>query len=92
MSKSAGASPRSATSCRQAALQQDQQGSYILVVGEDDLVEQRYVELGANFGTDVVVLSGTESGERVIVEGLQRVRIGQPVDPVPAAGAAAAGE
>ncbi len=74
----------------QAALQQDQQGSYVLVVGEGDLVEQRYVRLGSNFGTDVVVLSGAEEGERVIVEGLQRVRIGQPVEPVPAAAPAGA--
>ncbi|MBY6006386.1 efflux RND transporter periplasmic adaptor subunit [Salipiger bermudensis] len=74
----------------QAALQQDQQGSYVLVVGEGDLVEQRYVRLGSNFGTDVVVLSGAEEGERVIVEGLQRVRNGQPVEPVPAAAPAGA--
>ena len=68
----------------QAALQQDQQGSYVLVVGEDDLVEQRYVRLGRTLGTEIVVLSGAEAGEQVIVEGLQRVRIGQPVEPVPA--------
>ncbi|MBR9891191.1 efflux RND transporter periplasmic adaptor subunit [bacterium] len=74
----------------QAALQQDQQGSYVLVVGEDDLVEQRYVQLGDNLGADVVVLSGAEAGEQVIVEGLQRVRIGQPVEPVPAAAPAGA--
>jgi len=62
----------------------------VLVVGEDDLVEQRYVQLGDNLGADVVVLSGAEAGEQVIVEGLQRVRIGQPVEPVPAAAPAGA--
>ena len=79
----------------QAALQQDQQGSYVLVVGEDDLVEQRYVRLGRTLGTEIVVLSGAEAGEQVIVEGLQRVRIGQSVEPAPAtapAGAAATEE
>ena len=79
----------------QAALQQDQQGSYVLVVGEGDLVEQRYVRLGRTLSTEIVVLSGAEAGEQVIVEGLQRVRIGQPVEPVPAtapAGAAATEE
>ncbi len=65
----------------QAVLQQDQQGSYVLVVGEGDLLEQRYVQLGQNVGTDVVALFGVAENERVIVEGLQRVRIGVPVVP-----------
>lgn len=68
----------------QAALQQDQQGQFVLVVGEDGLVEQRYVTLGATSGTDVVVTGGLATGEQVIVEGLQRVRRGQPVEAVSA--------
>lgn len=66
----------------QAALQQDQQGSYVLVVDDTGLVEQRYVELGTNVGNDVVALSGVDAGEHVIVEGLQRVRVGQPVEAI----------
>lgn len=69
----------------QAAVQQDQQGSYVLVVDGEGLVDQRYLELGVNVGTDVVVLSGAQTGESVIVEGLQRVRAGQPVEAISAA-------
>lgn len=68
----------------QAALQQDQQGSYVLVVDDEGLVDQRYIELGTHVGTDVVVVSGAEAGESVIVEGIQRVRVGHPVEAVSA--------
>jgi len=57
-------------------------GKYIYVVGGDDVVEQRYVELGPE-GEDgtIVVLEGLKQGERYIVEGLLRARPGLPVTP-----------
>ena len=70
----------------QAAVQRDQRGPFVLTVGEDGLVEQRYLDLGKQVGTDFVVLGGVQEGESVIVEGLQRVRPGVPVTAV-AAGA-----
>ena len=66
----------------QSAVQRDQKGSFALVVGSEGLVEQRYVELGDQVETDVVVESGLQEGESVIVEGLQRVRPGVPVNAV----------
>ncbi len=69
----------------QAALQRDQKGAFVLVVKDNGQVEQRYVELGRQLGADVVVDAGIEPGEKIIVEGLQRVRPGQPVETVPAA-------
>ncbi|MDK3075261.1 efflux RND transporter periplasmic adaptor subunit [Sedimentitalea sp. JM2-8] len=66
----------------QASVQKDQKGDYVLVVDQDNEVEQRYVQLGDMIGADVAVRDGVAPGEIVIVEGLQRVRIGEPVEPV----------
>jgi len=40
-------------------------------------VVQRRVKTGPNEGADVVVVSGLEAGDRVIVEGIQKVRPGR---------------
>ena len=66
----------------QSALQRDQRGDFVLVVTDQQLVEQRYVTLGPQIETAVVVEDGLRSGEAVIVEGLQRVRPGVAVDAV----------
>lgn len=66
----------------QASVQRDQRGDFVLVVGQQQTVEQRYVTLGRQVETAVVVVDGMREGETVIVEGLQRVRPGVPVDAV----------
>ncbi len=63
----------------QAALQVDQSGYYVLVVNDQNKVEQRRVQTGPQRGTDVVVTSGVKEGEKVIVDGIQKVRPGQVV-------------
>ncbi len=63
----------------QAAVQLDQAGSYVLVVGTDNKVEMRRITTGAQDGTDVVVTEGLKAGEQVIVDGIQKVRVGQSV-------------
>jgi membrane fusion protein (multidrug efflux system) len=63
----------------QAAVQIDQSGDYVLVVDPQHKVEQRRIETGPNQGTDVVVTSGLREGEKVIVDGIQKVRPGQVV-------------
>ena len=69
----------------QAALIADQQGIYLFVV-EDGKAAVKRVRVGAEVGPDVVIEQGLQGGEQVIVEGLQSVRPGQPVQasPVPA--------
>ncbi|MEM8631365.1 MAG: efflux RND transporter periplasmic adaptor subunit [Pseudomonadota bacterium] len=74
--------PTQQTLIPQAALQRDQRGDFVLIVTSDSLVEQRYVTLGDQVGTAVIVLDGIRPGESVIVEGLQRVRPGVEVDAV----------
>src|SRR5438094_3097657 len=63
----------------QAALQVDQSGNYVLVVDDQHKVEQRRIQTGPNQDTDVVVTSGLREGEKVIVDGIQKVRPGQTV-------------
>ena len=70
----------------QASVQRDQQGYFVLVVDNTDAVEVRRVELGDRSGQDWVVRNGLAAGERVVVQGVQKVRPGQKVMPVVAAG------
>jgi membrane fusion protein (multidrug efflux system) len=63
----------------QAALQVDQSGYYVLAVNDQHKVEQRRVQTGPQRGTDVVVTSGVKEGDKVIVDGIQKVRPGQVV-------------
>jgi membrane fusion protein (multidrug efflux system) len=67
-----------------ASVQSDQQGSYVLLVGPDDKVAQRPVELGRQIAQNYIVTKGLAGGERVIVEGVQKVRPGEVVNPQPA--------
>lgn len=66
----------------QAAVQENQQGKFVLVVGADNKVATRIVKLGRRINAMWVVESGLEQGEQVIVEGLQKVRQGAEVKPV----------
>ena len=71
----------------QAAIQVDQAGSYVLVVGADHKAEIRRVKTGPEQQTDVVIDSGLKEGEEVIVDGVQKVRPGQVVQSTPVAAA-----
>jgi RND family efflux transporter MFP subunit len=65
------------------AVSTDIGGKYVLLVGEGNIVEQRYVELGQlqDDGT-IVVESGLEGNEQYIVNGILRARPGFPVTPM----------
>ena len=63
----------------QAAVAQDQQGRFVMVVGEDDTVQRRDLILGIRFHSDWAVMSGLEEGERVITQGAQMLRPGTKV-------------
>ncbi len=70
-----------------AALLVSQAGTQALVVGEDGTVEARTITLGeGGEGGDVVVSAGLNEGERIIVEGIQKVRPGQQVEATLVAG------
>ena len=64
-----------------AALGSDQGGRYLLVVGKDDVVEQRKVTIGPRVGELRVIDSGLKPGDRVVIAGVLRAIPGQKVDP-----------
>jgi len=61
------------------AVNVSQDKRFVYVVGEGDVVQYRAVELGRAIDGRRVVLSGVEPGERVIVNGTQRVMPDMPV-------------
>src|SRR5262245_37796163 len=60
-----------------AAIGSDQGGRYLLVVGKDDLVEQRKVTIGPRVGELRVIDSGLKPEDRVVVAGVLRAIPGQ---------------
>lgn len=66
----------------QAAVQANQQGKFVLVVDKSNTVKQRHVVLGRRINAMWIVEKGLEADEKVIIEGLQKVRVGVTVNPV----------
>jgi membrane fusion protein, multidrug efflux system len=79
-----GVQPVEVLAIPRSAVLSDQQGDYVFVLGADNKAEQRRISLGQSTSTVASVTNGLSPGEKVIVEGLQRVRPGQPVSPGPA--------
>jgi RND family efflux transporter MFP subunit len=63
------------------SLQEDQGGRYVLIVGKDDVVEQRHVQLGQLDGALRVITSGLKPDDRVVVGDLWRATPGTKVTP-----------
>ena len=85
-----GMEPVQALGIPRASVLTDMQGSYVYVVGPDNKAEQRRVTLGQSTPSIAVILDGLKEGETVVADGIQRVRPGVPVNPVPAAANAGA--
>jgi membrane fusion protein (multidrug efflux system) len=66
----------------QVAVQETIEGKFVLVVDDQNQVAQHFIQTGSREGALLVVNSGLEAGDRVIVEGLQKVRPGVTVSPV----------
>jgi len=64
----------------QSSVQEDQAGKFVMVVAPDNTVELRRVDTGEAYAGELVVNSGLEVGEKVIVEGIQKVRPGLVVE------------
>jgi len=73
------------------ALGADQQGSYLLVVGPEGVVERRGVKPGTEVDGLRVVEGKLDVQDRVVVDGLQRARPGLKVNAKPEPAGAAAG-
>jgi RND family efflux transporter MFP subunit len=66
---------------RDSAIGTDQNRRYVWVVSAQNLVEYRTVELGALVEGLREVRSGLQAGENIVVNGLQQVRPGMPINP-----------
>jgi len=67
------------------AIGTDQDRRFVMVVGDDNTVAYRQVALGATTDGLRLVTSGLKPGERIVVNGLQRLRPGATVAPQPVA-------
>ena len=65
----------------QAAIAIDQAGSYVYVVNDKSVAEQRRIKTGVSRNGMTAITEGLKAGEKVIVQGQQRVRPGMVVAP-----------
>jgi membrane fusion protein (multidrug efflux system) len=72
----------SALAVPRRAVQQSLDRQYVLAVGKGDTVTARNVVTGTWSGDWWILESGVESGDRIVVDGVQKAMPGQPVRPV----------
>jgi multidrug efflux system membrane fusion protein len=63
----------------QVAVQRGPKGTFVYVVGPDDIAQQRDVRIAFTSGDLGVIEAGLNVGERVVVEGANQLRPGTPV-------------
>jgi RND family efflux transporter MFP subunit len=66
---------------RNDAIGTSQEGSYVLVVGADNVVQRKIVKLGQRQGQLVIIESGLDPGDWVVIEGIQQAFPGAKVEP-----------
>jgi membrane fusion protein (multidrug efflux system) len=76
-----GVEPIQALAVPRSAVLSDQQGDYVFVVDAENKARRQNVKLGQSTPTVASIMSGLKEGDSIVVEGLQRVRPGQPVSP-----------
>lgn len=62
------------------AIQIDQSGTFVLIVNSENKIEVRPVTSAGQAGNGVAITKGLSEGDRVVVEGVQKVRPGQTVE------------
>lgn len=75
--------PRKSLLVPEEALGSDQGRRYVFVIGQENVVATRPVEIGILVGGRRVIEKGLNLGERVVVTGLQRLKKNAAVDPRP---------
>lgn len=76
-----GGQERQALLINEKAVGTDQDKRFVMVVGTDNKTEYREVHTGATQNGLVIVEQGLRAGERIVVNGLQRIRPGDTVSP-----------
>jgi multidrug efflux system membrane fusion protein len=77
------AKPSAALLITERAVGTDQSKKFVMVVGDDNKAAYREVVLGPSVDGLRIVLSGLKADERIVVNGLQRIRPGSLVAPQP---------
>jgi RND family efflux transporter MFP subunit len=75
--------PHAALLISERAIGTDQSQKFVLAIAKDNTAAYRTVQLGGSVQDKRIVRAGLNPGDRVIVNGLQRVRPGMAVDPEP---------
>lgn len=76
------AQPQTTLVVPQSAVQLDNKGHFVFLVDSSDKIVRQDVELGRQYGALWAVTSGLKDGEKVVVQGIQRVSPGDTVNPV----------
>lgn len=63
------------------AIGTDLNNKYVLVLGDDNVVQYRAISLGEGVNGLRIIASGLNAGDKIVVNGLQRVRANMPVTP-----------
>ena len=79
--KVGGSAPHEALLVDDAAINTDQDKKFVFVVDQQGRVSYREVQQGMQHGNRRVIVSGLSAGDRVVVNGTQRVRPGEQVKP-----------
>ena len=66
----------------QVAIQEDQAGKFVMLINKKNEATKTSITVDEIYGTDIVVKSGLKVDDRVIKEGLQKVREGLVVNPI----------
>lgn len=74
-----GARPNSILLSQRCVMRNPKGEAYVFVVTPDNKVEQRIVVANRTVGTDWLIEDGLKQGERVVIEGIQKVRAGATV-------------
>ena len=64
------------------SVQNDKSGNFVLLVGPDNKVSEQKITIGRQIGQYWIVTAGLKGGEQVIVQGQQKVKTGEVVNPV----------
>ncbi len=68
-----------APSVPQVAIQENQAGKYVYVVDENNIANLTYIKTGIQSGDNWIVTSGVKAGDRIVVDGLQKVVPGSAI-------------
>ncbi len=78
----ASARPEMALVVPQSAIQADRQGQFVLIVNPESKIDVRRIETGDTLDRgNVTIRAGLDAGDTVVVQGIQQVQPGTPVEP-----------